>query len=135
MALDRSKVDSWLMSYVEAWKTYDRASIEALFTEDIQYRWHPYDEPVSGRQAVVDAWLGESAAPGASTRDEQGTYDATYKAIAVDGDTAVSVGATTYLSRPGGSIDRVYDNCFVMRFDDDGRCVEFTEWYMRRPNG
>jgi hypothetical protein len=28
---------------------------------------------------------------------------------------------------------RAYDNCFVMRFDSDGRCREFTEWYMKRP--
>lgn len=25
------------------------------------------------------------------------------------------------------------DNCFVIRFDPDGRCIEFTEWFMERP--
>ena len=30
-------------------------------------------------------------------------------------------------------MDKVYDNCFVMRFDADGRCREFTEWYVKRP--
>jgi hypothetical protein len=28
---------------------------------------------------------------------------------------------------------RVYENCFVMRFDVDGRCREFTEYYLQRP--
>jgi hypothetical protein len=28
---------------------------------------------------------------------------------------------------------RIYDNCFVMRFDSEGRCREFTEYYVRRP--
>ena len=28
---------------------------------------------------------------------------------------------------------KVFHNCFVMRFDDDGRCREFTEFYMRQP--
>jgi hypothetical protein len=27
----------------------------------------------------------------------------------------------------------VYHNCFVMRFDAEGRCQEFTEYYVRRP--
>ena len=30
-------------------------------------------------------------------------------------------------------MEKVYDNCFVMRFDGDGRCREFTEWFMKRP--
>jgi hypothetical protein len=34
---------------------------------------------------------------------------------------------------PGGAVDKVYDNCFVIRFDDEGRCREFTEWYVKRP--
>jgi hypothetical protein len=34
---------------------------------------------------------------------------------------------------PGGPLREVFDNCFVMRFDADGRCREFTEWYMKRP--
>jgi hypothetical protein len=25
-------------------------------------------------------------------------------------------------------------NLFVLAFDDDGRCREFTEWYMKHPN-
>jgi hypothetical protein len=28
---------------------------------------------------------------------------------------------------------RVFDNCFVLRFDADGRCSEFTEWFIERP--
>jgi hypothetical protein len=27
---------------------------------------------------------------------------------------------------------RVYDNCFVMQFDSEGRCREFTEWFIQR---
>jgi hypothetical protein len=29
----------------------------------------------------------------------------------------------------------VYSNLWVIRFDADGRCREFTEWYMRRNGG
>jgi hypothetical protein len=123
--VDRGDVDRWLAAYVEAWRTYDRERIAALFSADAKYRYHPYDEWVRGRDAIVDSW--------ASTPDRPGTWDAGYRAIAVDGDIAVAVGSTEYSAEPGGPVDRVYDNCFVLSFDAGGRCREFTEWYVKRP--
>jgi hypothetical protein len=131
--MDRVDVDEWLDAYVAAWKSYNREEIAALFGADVVYRYHPYDEPVRGRDAVVSSWLGEDEPEGASTRDPEGTYDATYRVVALDGDVAVATGTSTYLTSPGGPIDKVFDNCFVMRFDAAGRCREFTEWYIRRP--
>ena len=29
---------------------------------------------------------------------------------------------------------KAYSNLFVMRFDGDGRCSEFVEWYMEQPS-
>jgi ketosteroid isomerase-like protein len=129
----REDVDRWLEAYVEAWTTYDRERIRALFSDDVEYRYHPYDEPVRGSDAVAEAWLGEGDHQGASTRDEKGTYEAAYRAVAVEGDVAVATGSTSYSSKAGGPVDKVYDNCFVMRFDSAGRCREFTEWYVQRP--
>jgi ketosteroid isomerase-like protein len=131
--MDRTDVDRWLQAYVEAWKTYDRAQIAALFAEDVDYRYHPYDDPVQGRDAVVASWLGEDDEAGASTRDREGTYDAAYRAVAVEGDVAVATGSSTYTAEPGGEVERVFHNCFVMRFDRAGRCREFTEWFMELP--
>jgi len=131
--MERADVARWLDDYVEAWKTYDRDRIAALFAEDVRYRYHPYDEWITGRDAVVESWLGEGEHEDASTRDQEGTYDASYAPVAVDGDVAVAVGASTYFERPGGPVEKVYDNCYVMRFDADGRCREFTEWFMKRP--
>jgi hypothetical protein len=81
----------------------------------------------------VRSWLGEGDAAGASTPDQSGTWEAEYRTFAVEGDVAVAIGSTTYAIEPGGPVDRVYDNCFVLRFDADGRCREFTEWYVKRP--
>lgn len=132
--MNRADVDRWLQAYIGAWKSYDPNEIGDLFADDVEYRYHPYDEPIRGRDAVVASWLGESSAPGASTRDEPGTYDASYETVAVDGDVAVAVGTSSYSEVPGGPTIRVYDNCYVMRFDSAGRCREFTEWYMQRRN-
>jgi hypothetical protein len=83
---------------------------------------------------LIASWLGEGDAAGASTRDAPGTYDATYRAVAVDGQVAVATGASSYRAEAGGPVQRTFDNCFVVRFDGEGRCVEFTEWYMERPS-
>jgi ketosteroid isomerase-like protein len=130
--MNREDLDRWLAAYVEAWTTYDPAQIAALFAEDITYRYHPEDDPIEGRDAVVDAWLGEGDHPEAGERDEPGTFEAAYRAVAVDGDRAVATGISSYRDSPGGAIARVYDNCFVMQFDSEGRCREFTEWFMQR---
>ncbi len=131
--MNADDVDQWLRSYVEAWRTYEPEQIAALFSDDVDYRYHPYDEPLRGREAVVASWLGEGAHPGAPTRDEPGSYDATYRTVAVDGLTAVATGNTRYRSASRGAPDKTFDNCFVIRFDASGRCCEFTEWYMQRP--
>ena len=130
--MHRNQVDRWLADYIEAWRTYDRERIAALFSVDARYRHHPYDEWIRGREAIVGSWLGESNIEGASTPDQPDTWRAEYRAIAVDGDVAVATGSTTYSAAPGGPVDRVFDNCFTLRFDEDGRCREFTEWYVRR---
>jgi ketosteroid isomerase-like protein len=127
-------VDRWLHAYVEAWKSYDPEQIAALFADDVRYRYHPHDDPIVGRAAVVESWLGEGDHAGASTRDPEGTYDASYRAVAVDGDVAVATGSSSYLASQGGPVEKVFDNCFVMSFDGDGRCTEFTEWYVQRPS-
>jgi ketosteroid isomerase-like protein len=123
--MDKVQVANWLRRYVDAWMSYDRSDIAALFGEDIEYRFHPYDEPVRGRDAVVESWFGDN-------KDEPNTYDGSYEPVAVDGDTAVATGYSTYYG-PDGSVDKIYDNCFIMRFDDAGRCREFTEFFMQRP--
>jgi ketosteroid isomerase-like protein len=129
----REQVNRWLGRYIEAWKSYDRDQVEALFAEDISYRYHPYDDPIEGREAVVASWMGEGDDED-SSRDEPGTYEAFYRVVAADDDMAVAIGSSSYKESPDGPVVRVYDNCFVIRFDSEGRCREFTEWFMERPS-
>jgi len=133
--MDRTAAQDWLDRYVSAWRSYDRDDIGDLFSEDVAYRYHPYDEPVRGRDAVVRSWLGASDSDTASTRDAPGTFEAGYRPVAVDGDTVIATGTSTYRERPDGPVAHVFDNCFVMLFDSAGRCRELTEYYIRRPTG
>ena len=132
--MDREGAQDWLDRYVAAWRSYDRDEVAALFADDVAYRYHPYDEPVVGRDAVVAAWLGEGeVSDAASARDVPDTYGAHYEPVAVDGDTVVATGRSTYRETPGGPVTEVFHNCFVIRFDADGRCREFTEYFIKQP--
>lgn len=113
------RVQTWLDAYVEAWRTYDGDAIGELFGTDATYAYHPYDEPLRGRDAIVASWLSE--------RDEPGSWEASYRPLMVQGDRAVATGETRYAD------GRTFSNLYVLRFDDDGRCVEFVEWYLEQP--
>ncbi|HLO35452.1 MAG TPA: nuclear transport factor 2 family protein, partial [Candidatus Deferrimicrobium sp.] len=101
------------------WRSGDPADIGELFSADAAYWYGPYREPVTGRDAIVADWTTDPDAPG--------SWEAEYRPLAVDGDVAVAIGESRYAN------GRTYSNIFVCRFDDEGRCREFREWFMARP--
>jgi ketosteroid isomerase-like protein len=117
MTLD--EVQRWLDAYVAAWRTYDIDSIANLFSQEATYAYQPWAEPIQGRDAIVTAWL--------SDQDDPNSWEAAYRPLFVDGEHAVVVGETSYVD------EKDYANLFVLRFDDDGSCSAFTEWYMPKP--
>jgi hypothetical protein len=123
--VERNRVEEWVEEYVAAWLSYDPEAIGGLFSEDAEYRYHPFDPPLVGREEIVEAWL--------SGRDDPGTYHADYSVYAVEGDRAVITGVSTYFKDSGREvITAAYDNCFLVEFDEEGRCASFTEWYAKR---
>jgi ketosteroid isomerase-like protein len=93
--MEKADVARWLADYVSAWRSYDRDRIVALFADEVSYRYYPYEAPKIGSQAVADAWLED--------RDPPDGWDAAYQPIAVDGDTAVATGSSTYTNPDGRS--------------------------------
>jgi hypothetical protein len=123
--VDTQAVAAWLDGYSRAWGTYDPEQIGALFSADAVYYYDPFSEPVRGREAIVADWIKD--------RDEAGTYEGGYRPVLVAGDQAVARGHSRYLNT-NGTVEREYDNLFLLRFDADGRCAEYREWYMRKPD-
>src|SRR5690242_5071159 len=69
MSNEAEQIQRWLDAYTHAWLTYEPDEISALFTDDAEYRWHPWDEGdnvARGRAQIVAAWL--------ENRDQAGTY-------------------------------------------------------------
>ena len=115
--LTREHVQAWLDAYVEAWRTYDEGAIRDLFAPDATYAYHPYEEPIRGRDAIVAAWLED--------RDEPGSWEASYTPSLIQGDRAVATGETRYQD------GRVFSNLFELTFNAAGQCTRFVEWYVK----
>jgi nuclear transport factor 2 (NTF2) superfamily protein len=122
-------VQAWLDAYERAWESYEPEQIAALFSQDAEYRWHPAEEPVVGRDEIVRAWVAPDG--NESSRDAAGTYLGEYRPYAVDGHRAVAIGTSTYWTDASRSkVERIYYNNWLLEFDDDGRCRSFTEYWM-----
>jgi SnoaL-like domain len=124
MHLSRDRFGAWLGRYVEAWRSRDPEVIGDLFSEDCNYHYRAGSHTVSGREAIVASWLEE---------DDDGRWEAAYEPLAVEDEVHVAVGWTRYFDESTALRDE-YSNIFVCRFDEDGRCREFSEWWMRAPS-
>jgi ketosteroid isomerase-like protein len=122
--MDRTSVQAWLDRYVEAWRANDAELIKPLFSDDAVYSYRPYDDPertIRGNAAIVASWLEEP--------DPPDSWEAKYEPYAVEGDRAVAVGFSRYLATDSAP-EKTYHNAYLLRFDPDGRCAEFHEYYM-----
>lgn len=126
--MTRDDVQRWLDAYIEAWQTYDPAKIGELFSEDAEYRYHPWDEPLRGRAEIVRAWV--APAGNESQRDEPDAWDARYEPYSVDGDRAVAIGWSRYFAS-GDTPEKLYHNVYLLEFDGDS-CRSFTEYYVEQ---
>jgi hypothetical protein len=116
--MDHATFQAWLDRYIAAWRSTDARDIGELFSADARYFYGPFRDPVVGLDAIVADWTGEPDAPG--------SWEAAYRPLAIDGDVAVAIGESRYTD------GRTFSNIFVCRFDDDGRCTEFREWFMEK---
>ena len=113
-------VAAWVERYVRSWSTNDPSHIGALFAENASYFPAPHEEPWRGRAAIVANWLAR--------KDEPRSWAFRHEIVAVADDAAFVRGWTHYLEPPAD-----YSNLWVIRFNESGRCLEFTEWWMARP--
>ena len=118
--MDTSAVTAWVDMYVRAWNSNDPADIGRLFTDDAVYHTGPFDAPWEGREMIIRKWLSRQDAPG--------TTSFRYEVLASTSDQAVVRGWTHY-----HETGREYSNIWLIRFGMDGRCREFTEWWVARP--
>ncbi|MGH2582879.1 MAG: nuclear transport factor 2 family protein [Anaerolineales bacterium] len=116
----RDAFENWVLRYIKAWKTNAREDIEALFTEDATYLTQAFREPWRGLSEIVEGWL--------SRADTQGEWSFEHKWLAIEGDTGVLEGLTTY-----HTYGTAYANIWTIVLAEDGRCREFREYWVKKP--
>ncbi len=117
--MDRETLERWVEGYRRAWESNDPDEIGALFTDDATYYTEPYAKPISGREAIVADWI--------ERKDEPGDTEWRSEVMAVCDDMGFVRGWAKYFTPP----PREYSNLWVVRLAEDGRCQEFTEWWMK----
>jgi ketosteroid isomerase-like protein len=114
---DRASVGRWLAGYEAAWRAPGTESLATLFTTDAVYSQSPYEQPVTGLDAIKRMWEEEREGP-----DE--VFTIATDIVAVDDPTAVVRAEVTYGDPPV----QEYRDLWVIRFGGDGRCAWFEEW-------
>ena len=124
--MNHATVQAWLDRYSEAWQTCEPDAIRDLFSPDAEYRYHAWDEPLVGHEAIVADWLSPGGDP--AERDQPGSFRAHYEPWLVEADRAVAIGTSDY-DAAGDRPARKYFNCWLLEFDEEGRCSSFVEYY------
>lgn len=110
-------LENWMDAYVVAWDSNEPTDIARLFTPDAVYDPQVAGGPWDGVEAIVDRWV--------EIGDTPGNWEFEWAAVVETDDLAVVEARTSYLDPPAS-----YRNLFILRFADDGRCRDFTEWWI-----
>jgi len=111
------RLDDWMDGYIEAWTSNDRFDIAALFAPAAVYDPQTADGERHGHEEIISFWQ--------EIGDEPDNWDFEWQPLVETDDLAVITGTTRYQDPPAS-----YRNLFVIRFEPDGRCRDFTEWYI-----
>jgi ketosteroid isomerase-like protein len=114
---DRATVSRWLTGYEAAWRAPGTGGLADLFTGDATYLKSPYEQPLTGLDAIKRMWEEEREGPGE-------VFTLVTDILAVEGPTAVVRAEVRY----GDPLAQEYRDLWVIRLAGDGRCTWFEEW-------
>ena len=120
--MDRARFKDWLAAYERAWRTPGTEVLRELFVDDASYRTSPYEEEYRGLAAIAEMWEREREGP-----DE--AFEMRAEIVAVEGDTGVARVEVRY----GDPVVKEYRDLWVVRLDDDGRCLALRSGRSGRP--
>jgi hypothetical protein len=117
--MDRADFERWIEGYLKAWLSNKAEDIAVLFTEEAKYYTQAFRDPWDGREAILTGWIERDDQP------DDWTFE--HEWLAVEGDSGVLRGLTTYKSKSAS-----YSNVWLIRLGEEGRCFEFREWWVEK---
>ena len=122
MSFDYAAAGDLLERYGRAWEAFDGDAWVELFTDDVEYRDEPFEEPMIGRNAVR-AYLMDAAG-------RQCDVDFTIERHWFVDPTVLAAWHAAYLRRADRARVRLIG--FMTLELRDGRIARLREWYHRR---
>ncbi len=110
----------WLENYREAWESHDPGFAAALFTEDSEYYWTPFENPKRGRDEIARAWEQETS------RQQDIHFE--YTVLAVNGPVGIAHWHTSFIRMATGKHVEL-DGIIMAEFDENNKCSIFREWW------
>ena len=120
---DTETFEGWLDAYGRAWETGDPEAAAELFSDDAAYHETPFDEPMRGREEIIEYWSGVPR--------YQGDIRFSYEILAASEGEGVAHWSADFLRLPARTPVRL-DGILLAKLDADGRCTEFREWWHRQ---
>jgi ketosteroid isomerase-like protein len=114
----------WLERYRQAFIAFDAEAAAELFSDGATYQDSPYADAVVGRAAIAAYWR--------MVAELMTDVDLEFEVVAVSGEVGVA-DLRDALTRLSSGARARYDGIFVVRFDRDGRSVDFREWWVQEP--
>ncbi len=116
------RLDHWMDGYVLAWSSNEADHIKAIFTDDAVYDPQTEGGEWDGIEEIVSRWQ--------EIDDQEENWYFEWLPVVETDELAVVSGRTRYTDPP-----LTYRNLFIIRFADDDRCYDFTEWYIEEDGG
>jgi hypothetical protein len=124
--LTHGEAQDVIAAFKQGWEQRAPDQIVELLDENVDYRVHPFEEPLAGHNAVRELWNDMAAA---QTHVE---FDA--ERIWVSGSTVLASWHAAYTRQQ--SAERVRVRGFMtLEMGDDGRVVRFRQWPLEKVVG
>jgi uncharacterized protein (TIGR02246 family) len=121
--MDREAFKNWLAAYGRAWTGRDAEAAASLYSEDATYQVTPFDEPLRGRSAIYEYWVG------VAKTEENIQFE--YEIIAVTAELGIARWRASFVRVPPG-LETKLDGIFLIALDEEGRCVSLREWWHKK---
>lgn len=118
--MQREDFEDWVIRYGVAWEARDGVLAGQLFNEDATYQWTPFDAPLEGREAIVQAWVDATA----TQRDVRFAH----QILGVEGEQGIAHWTSAFTRAATGARVEI-DGILVAEMTEGGKCQRFREWW------
>jgi len=123
MRNERAPFKSWLDAYGKAWESRNAEAAAALYTEDCTYQVTPFLEPMRGRKAILEYWLG------VARTEENVRFE--YEILVSNAEINIARWSASFVIVPQG-LQTKLDGIFLISLDEEGRCKSLREWWHKQ---